>query len=138
MIRGFDAVDGPADQIDQGIGTIDLLAVNLYPFQQTVAKPDCTLADAIEKTKGDQAEDGMQQEDDGDEQRRPWRIEKRQERRPADEIAHQDQVLEGRPYIGPAGARGSGACRRFRAELIGLGSPSSGDRYFTAATPGAA
>ena len=31
-----------------GIGTIDLLAVNLYPFQQTVAKLDCTLEDAIE------------------------------------------------------------------------------------------
>ena len=32
----------------QGIGTIDLLAVNLYPFQQTVARPDCSLGDAIE------------------------------------------------------------------------------------------
>ncbi len=32
----------------QGIDTIDLLAVNLYPFQQTVARPDCTLEDAIE------------------------------------------------------------------------------------------
>ncbi len=31
-----------------GIGTIDLLVVNLYPFQATVAKPDCTLEDAIE------------------------------------------------------------------------------------------
>jgi phosphoribosylaminoimidazolecarboxamide formyltransferase/IMP cyclohydrolase len=31
-----------------GIGTIDLLVVNLYPFQQTIAKPDCTLEDAIE------------------------------------------------------------------------------------------
>ena len=31
-----------------GIGTIDLLAVNLYPFQQTVARLDCTLEDAIE------------------------------------------------------------------------------------------
>ncbi|MBY4898915.1 bifunctional phosphoribosylaminoimidazolecarboxamide formyltransferase/IMP cyclohydrolase [Cupriavidus sp. AU9028] len=30
------------------IPTIDLLVVNLYPFQQTVAKDDCTLADAIE------------------------------------------------------------------------------------------
>jgi phosphoribosylaminoimidazolecarboxamide formyltransferase/IMP cyclohydrolase len=27
---------------------IDLLVVNLYPFQQTVAKPDCSLDDAIE------------------------------------------------------------------------------------------
>jgi phosphoribosylaminoimidazolecarboxamide formyltransferase/IMP cyclohydrolase len=31
-----------------GIPFIDLVVVNLYPFQQTVAKPDCTLADAIE------------------------------------------------------------------------------------------
>ena len=31
-----------------GIGTIDLLVVNLYPFQQTVARPDCTLEEAIE------------------------------------------------------------------------------------------
>jgi len=31
-----------------GIGAIDLVCVNLYPFQQTVAKPDCTLENAIE------------------------------------------------------------------------------------------
>jgi phosphoribosylaminoimidazolecarboxamide formyltransferase/IMP cyclohydrolase len=31
-----------------GIPGIDLVVVNLYPFQQTVAKPDCTLDDAIE------------------------------------------------------------------------------------------
>ena len=31
-----------------GIPTIDLLAVNLYPFQATVADPDCRLEDAIE------------------------------------------------------------------------------------------
>ena len=31
-----------------GIATIDLLIVNLYPFEATVAKPGCTLADAIE------------------------------------------------------------------------------------------
>ncbi|HWH83604.1 MAG TPA: bifunctional phosphoribosylaminoimidazolecarboxamide formyltransferase/IMP cyclohydrolase, partial [Burkholderiaceae bacterium] len=30
------------------IATIDLLVVNLYPFEATVAKPGCTLADAIE------------------------------------------------------------------------------------------
>ena len=30
------------------IGRIDLVAVNLYPFQQTVANPDCSLEDAIE------------------------------------------------------------------------------------------
>jgi len=32
----------------QGIDTIDLLVVNLYPFEATVAKAGCTLADAIE------------------------------------------------------------------------------------------
>ncbi|MFO0001153.1 MAG: bifunctional phosphoribosylaminoimidazolecarboxamide formyltransferase/IMP cyclohydrolase, partial [bacterium] len=31
-----------------GIGTIDLLCVNLYPFEQTVAQAGCTLEDAIE------------------------------------------------------------------------------------------
>ena len=31
-----------------GIDTIDLLVVNLYPFEATVAKPGCSLEDAIE------------------------------------------------------------------------------------------
>src|SRR6266498_1948761 len=31
-----------------GIGPIDLVAVNLYPFEATVAKPDVSLHDAIE------------------------------------------------------------------------------------------
>jgi phosphoribosylaminoimidazolecarboxamide formyltransferase / IMP cyclohydrolase len=31
-----------------GIDTIDLLVVNLYPFEATVARPGCTLDDAIE------------------------------------------------------------------------------------------
>ena len=33
---------------EHGIGTIDILVVNLYPFEATVAKAGCTLADAIE------------------------------------------------------------------------------------------
>ncbi len=33
---------------EHGIATIDLLVVNLYPFEATVAKPGCTLDDAIE------------------------------------------------------------------------------------------
>ena len=33
---------------DHEIDAIDLVVVNLYPFEQTVAKPDCTLEDAIE------------------------------------------------------------------------------------------
>jgi len=32
----------------QGIPFIDLVAVNLYPFETAIAKPDCTLATAIE------------------------------------------------------------------------------------------
>jgi len=31
-----------------GIETIDLLVVNLYPFEATIAKPDCTFAQAVE------------------------------------------------------------------------------------------
>ncbi|MEE9397297.1 MAG: bifunctional phosphoribosylaminoimidazolecarboxamide formyltransferase/IMP cyclohydrolase [Methylococcales bacterium] len=33
---------------EQGINPIDLVIVNLYPFEQTIAKPDCNLATAIE------------------------------------------------------------------------------------------
>ncbi|QID17146.1 bifunctional phosphoribosylaminoimidazolecarboxamide formyltransferase/IMP cyclohydrolase [Nitrogeniibacter mangrovi] len=33
---------------EHGIERIDLVVVNLYPFSQTVAKPECTLEDAIE------------------------------------------------------------------------------------------
>ncbi len=33
---------------EHGIPKIDLLVVNLYPFQATIAKPDCTLEEAIE------------------------------------------------------------------------------------------
>ncbi len=32
----------------QGIPNIDMVVVNLYPFEATVAKPNCTLEDAIE------------------------------------------------------------------------------------------
>jgi len=33
---------------DHGIKPIDLVCVNLYPFERTIADPDCTLEDAIE------------------------------------------------------------------------------------------
>ena len=33
---------------EHGIGGIDLVCVNLYPFRETVARPGCTLEDAIE------------------------------------------------------------------------------------------
>ncbi|MGE4341203.1 MAG: bifunctional phosphoribosylaminoimidazolecarboxamide formyltransferase/IMP cyclohydrolase, partial [Pigmentiphaga sp.] len=33
---------------EHGIGRIDLLVVNLYPFRETIARPGCTFADAVE------------------------------------------------------------------------------------------
>lgn len=33
---------------EHGIETIDMVVVNLYPFEKTVANPDCSLTDAIE------------------------------------------------------------------------------------------
>ncbi|GHB23481.1 bifunctional phosphoribosylaminoimidazolecarboxamide formyltransferase/IMP cyclohydrolase [Salinicola rhizosphaerae] len=33
---------------EHGIDPIDMVVVNLYPFERTVANPDCTLADAVE------------------------------------------------------------------------------------------
>ena len=44
--RGFPA--HMAALAAHGIATIDLLVVNLYPFEATVAKPGCTLEEAIE------------------------------------------------------------------------------------------
>lgn len=41
--------DTQAKEADEyGVKPIDLVAVNLYPFQQTIAKPDVTLNDALE------------------------------------------------------------------------------------------
>ena len=37
-----------ADREANGIGLIDIVAVNLYPFKETVAKPDVTFEEAIE------------------------------------------------------------------------------------------
>ncbi len=42
--RGID----DAVMADNGIAPIDLVAVNLYPFKETVARPDCNLPAAIE------------------------------------------------------------------------------------------
>ncbi len=42
--RGID----DAVMADSGIKPIDMVVVNLYPFEQTVAKPDCDLETAIE------------------------------------------------------------------------------------------
>ena len=33
----------------QGIGPIDVVVVNLYPFEATIAKPDCRFEDAVEQ-----------------------------------------------------------------------------------------
>ncbi|HEY7884506.1 MAG TPA: bifunctional phosphoribosylaminoimidazolecarboxamide formyltransferase/IMP cyclohydrolase [Cellvibrionaceae bacterium] len=33
---------------EHGINAIDMVVVNLYPFEKTVAKPDCSLEDAVE------------------------------------------------------------------------------------------
>jgi phosphoribosylaminoimidazolecarboxamide formyltransferase/IMP cyclohydrolase len=43
-----DQPDHLAQAKAHGIGLIDLVVVNLYPFEQTIAKPHCTLAEAIE------------------------------------------------------------------------------------------
>src|SRR4051812_21951180 len=48
LLARRDSVDHMAAIEAQGIATIDLLVVNLYPFEATVDKADCTLADAIE------------------------------------------------------------------------------------------
>jgi len=40
--------DHVATMAKHGIEAIDMVVVNLYPFEATVAKPDCTLEEAIE------------------------------------------------------------------------------------------
>ena len=47
---GILARRGIDDQVmsEHGIDAIDMVIVNLYPFEQTVAKPDCSLEDAVE------------------------------------------------------------------------------------------
>src|SRR5258707_6881994 len=45
-IRGNPAHEAAARQ--HGIGPIDLVVVNLYPFEQTISKADVSLEDAIE------------------------------------------------------------------------------------------
>lgn len=43
--------DNPGDMQqlkENGIETIEMVCVNLYPFEATVAQPDCTLEDAVE------------------------------------------------------------------------------------------
>lgn len=49
---GILARDIPSDQQDlaaQSIAPISIVACNLYPFTSTIARPGCTLADAVEE-----------------------------------------------------------------------------------------
>ncbi len=46
-ILGRRGIDGDIMQ-ENGIAEIDMVVVNLYPFEATIKKPDCSLADAIE------------------------------------------------------------------------------------------
>ncbi|MBN9405191.1 MAG: bifunctional phosphoribosylaminoimidazolecarboxamide formyltransferase/IMP cyclohydrolase [Burkholderiales bacterium] len=48
LLARRDLPEHVAALLQHGIDTIDLLVVNLYPFEATVAKAGCTLADAIE------------------------------------------------------------------------------------------
>ncbi|CAN5272739.1 bifunctional phosphoribosylaminoimidazolecarboxamide formyltransferase/IMP cyclohydrolase [soil metagenome] len=48
LLARRDVADHMASLDQHGIETIDLIVVNLYPFSATVAKPGCTLEDAIE------------------------------------------------------------------------------------------
>jgi len=51
-LLGILARDIPSDQADleaQSIAPISIVVCNLYPFYETIAKPNCTLADAVEE-----------------------------------------------------------------------------------------
>lgn len=48
ILARTDNADDQKDLADNDIRPIDLVVVNLYPFEQTVAKPDTALSDAIE------------------------------------------------------------------------------------------
>ncbi len=48
LLARSDVPEHVAAMAEHGISRIDILAVNLYPFEATVAKPGCTLEDAIE------------------------------------------------------------------------------------------
>jgi phosphoribosylaminoimidazolecarboxamide formyltransferase/IMP cyclohydrolase len=43
-----DNAEHKAAMTEHAIEPIDMVCVNLYPFEQTIAKPDCTIAEAIE------------------------------------------------------------------------------------------
>ncbi|MGC9128228.1 MAG: bifunctional phosphoribosylaminoimidazolecarboxamide formyltransferase/IMP cyclohydrolase, partial [Acidithiobacillus sp.] len=49
LLARRDDADHQQQMAEQDIPPIDLLCVNLYPFAQTVARPDVTLAQAVEQ-----------------------------------------------------------------------------------------
>ncbi|WP_318506040.1 bifunctional phosphoribosylaminoimidazolecarboxamide formyltransferase/IMP cyclohydrolase [Bacillus sp. T3] len=48
LLAKFDSAEHQQQLEEHGINPIELVIVNLYPFQQTIAKPDVTVDDAIE------------------------------------------------------------------------------------------
>jgi len=48
LLARRDSAEHMATLAAHGIDRIDLLVVNLYPFRETIARPDCTFADAVE------------------------------------------------------------------------------------------
>jgi len=48
LLAKQDDADHQKQLVEHGIEPIQLVCVNLYPFQQTIEKPDVTIADAIE------------------------------------------------------------------------------------------
>ncbi len=48
LLARRDSPEHMAALAEHGIAPIDLLVINLYPFAQATARPDCTLEDAIE------------------------------------------------------------------------------------------
>lgn len=48
ILQRRDLPEHAQEAATQGIPTIDLVVVNLYPFRETIARPDCTTEDAIE------------------------------------------------------------------------------------------
>ena len=48
LLARRDSAEHLRTMAEHGIDRIDLLVVNLYPFRETVARPDCTFADAVE------------------------------------------------------------------------------------------
>ena len=48
ILARTDNPDDQKDLTDNNIRPIDLVVVNLYPFEQTIANPDATLTDAVE------------------------------------------------------------------------------------------